>query len=50
LQSSYPGKLLDLVLEQGLITQKQHQEIWKDNVARWLYGRDAEKFLTRISP
>ena len=34
LQSSYPGKLLDLVLEQGLITQKQHQEIWKDNVAR----------------
>ena len=50
LQSSYPGKLLDLVLEQGLITQKQHQEIWKDNVARWLYGHDAEKFLARISP
>ncbi len=50
LQSSYPGKLLDMVLEQGLITQKQHQEIWKDNVARWLYGDDAEKFLARISP
>ncbi|RMG25642.1 MAG: amidohydrolase [Bacteroidetes bacterium] len=35
-QSSYPGKLLDLALAEGIINEKQHQEIWEDNVLRWL--------------
>jgi len=30
-QSSYPGKLLDLVLEEGLINKQQHSEIWKES-------------------
>lgn len=35
-QSSYPGKLLDLCLEKGIITKEQHAQIWGDNVLRWL--------------
>lgn len=35
-QSSYPGKLLDLALQEHIVTPKQHQEIWEDNVLRWL--------------
>jgi len=35
-QSSYPGKLLDLAIERGLITEASHQEMWYDNVLRWL--------------
>jgi aminocarboxymuconate-semialdehyde decarboxylase len=35
-QSSYPGKILDLALEEGLINQQQHDEIWCNNVLKWL--------------
>ncbi|GAB1307525.1 hypothetical protein KH5_02080 [Urechidicola sp. KH5] len=42
-QSSYPGKLLDLTLDRNIISEKQHAEIWKDNVLNWLYEEDASK-------
>ena len=42
-QSSYPGKLLDLAKDQKLITQKQYNDIWEDNVLRWIYGKDEKK-------
>ncbi len=48
-QSSYPGKLLDLAVEEGVISAQQHQEIWYDNVLRWLCGDAQEKLIKRIS-
>ena len=42
-QSSYPGKLLDLAKAQNIINQKQYDEIWEDNVMRWLFGEDQKK-------
>jgi len=47
-QSSLPGKLLDLALEEGVITQEQHDQIWCDNVVRWICCDDTEKFKKRI--
>ncbi len=47
-QSSYPGKLLDLAVEEEIITQQQHQEIWSDNVIQWLHGANKAIFLNRI--
>lgn len=35
-QSSYPGKLLDLAVEEKIISKEQHGEIWENNVLRWL--------------
>ena len=48
-QSSYPGKLLDLAIKQDLISKQQHQEIWENNVVRWLYGDKVEEFYQRIA-
>ena len=48
-QSSYPGKILDLALEEGIITDKQHNEIWSTNVIRWLCGNDQTSFMNRIT-
>ncbi|MCI4667259.1 MAG: amidohydrolase [Bacteroidia bacterium] len=48
-QSSYPGKLLDLALGADAIDGKQYQEIWADNVLRWLgedYGSDLKERLS----
>ena len=42
-QSSYPGKLLDLAKERKIINQKQYDDIWEDNVLRWLLGDDKKK-------
>lgn len=47
-QSSYPGKLLDLAVEESIINQQQHEEIWSKNVIRWLYGDDDSKFMQRV--
>ncbi|MGB1121447.1 MAG: amidohydrolase, partial [Saprospiraceae bacterium] len=47
-QSSYPGKLLDLAVEEGIIDKKQHEEIWSKNVVRWICGDDNTKFLKRL--
>ena len=39
-QSSYPGKLLDLAIDRAIINQEQYDDIWEDNVLRWLFGDD----------
>jgi aminocarboxymuconate-semialdehyde decarboxylase len=51
-QSSYPGKLLDLAMNRNIINQEQYNEIWEDNVVRWLVGENKEKkqkLIDRIS-
>ncbi|MEM7162601.1 MAG: amidohydrolase family protein [Bacteroidota bacterium] len=48
-QSSYPGKLLDLAHEEGLITEEQYKNIWCDNVINWLCGDDKDYLLSRIT-
>lgn len=49
-QSSYPGKLLDLAEEEKIITTEQKNEIWSDNVVRWICGDDHTEFFNRIKP
>jgi aminocarboxymuconate-semialdehyde decarboxylase len=36
---SYPGRVIDFAVESEIITQKESDEIWYDNVLRWL-GKD----------
>jgi aminocarboxymuconate-semialdehyde decarboxylase len=48
-QSSYPGKLLDLAVDEKIITAKQHKEMWCDNVVKWLCGNDTCDFMERIT-
>ena len=43
-QSSYPGKLLDLALEESIINPEQYKAIWETNVLRWL-GAPNDKAL-----
>jgi aminocarboxymuconate-semialdehyde decarboxylase len=43
-QSSYPGKLLDLAVDEKIISEIQHKQMWKDNVLRWL-GADHDESL-----
>ena len=47
-QSSYPGKLLDLAKNQNIINQNQYDDIWEDNVLRWLFGEDQKKIIDLI--
>jgi len=44
----YPGKVIDEAVEMDLITTDERASIWKDNVARWLYGKDVAHFYERI--
>ena len=39
-QSSYPGKILDLAVEKGIISEIEKGQIWEDNVLQWLFGDD----------
>ena len=48
-QSSYPGKILDLAVDEGIITKEQQTEIWSKNVIKWLCGANDEAFKNRIS-
>ena len=32
----YPGKVIDEVVESGVITASDRKEIWNDNVLRWI--------------
>ena len=51
-QSSYPGKLLDLCLERGLINKAQHTAMWSKNVLNWLgedLGNDVKKRVQNSS-
>jgi aminocarboxymuconate-semialdehyde decarboxylase len=50
-QSSYPGKILDLALDQKIINQHEYNAIWEDNVIKWLCGDDeatTKKLINRI--
>jgi aminocarboxymuconate-semialdehyde decarboxylase len=50
-QSSYPGKLLDLAIDEGVIDQQDADEMWDENVVSWLFGKDEAKkkaFYDRI--
>jgi aminocarboxymuconate-semialdehyde decarboxylase len=47
-QSSYPGKLLDLALERGIINEAEHKQIWEENVLKWLGADKDEAFKSRI--
>lgn len=50
-QSSYPGKILDLAVEQNIINSNERDAIWEDNVIQWLCGDDNEakqKLVNRI--
>ena len=39
-QSSYPGKILDLAQERNILTEEECDAIWEDNVIQWLCGDD----------
>jgi aminocarboxymuconate-semialdehyde decarboxylase len=39
-QSSYPGKILDLAMEENILTSEECDNIWDDNVLQWLFGDD----------
>ncbi len=39
-QSSYPGKILDLAIEEKIISETEKGQIWEDNVLQWLFGDD----------
>lgn len=43
-QSSYPGKLLDLAREEGIIDSNQQAQMWESNVLKWL-GPEVETKL-----
>lgn len=50
-QSSYPGKLLDLAVNENIITGVERDEIWNENVVKWLFGEDTTQvkaFYKRI--
>ena len=50
-QSSYPGKILDLAIEQKIISEKEKDEMWEDNVIQWLFGEneaEKQKMINRI--
>lgn len=48
-QSSYPGKLLDLALERDIINQQQYDEIWCDNVLKWLGSEYGDALRERLT-
>lgn len=50
-QSSYPGKLLDLAVNEKIITALERDKIWDDNVVNWLFGENDDekrKFYKRL--
>lgn len=34
--NSYPGRVIDFAVEVGILTEQESNEIWSDNVLRWL--------------
>lgn len=49
MQSSYPGKILDLALERNLISRNEFDDMWEENVLRWLCGEDEESKSTLVA-
>ena len=51
MQSSYPGKILDLAQERNIITAADADAMWENNVIQWLCGDDEaakKKLVERI--
>ena len=36
-------------IKQDIISKQQYQEIWENNVVRWLYGNQVKDFYHRIA-
>ena len=34
--NSFPGRVIDFAVEVDILTQREANEIWRDNVLRWL--------------
>ena len=34
--NSFPGRVIDFAVEVNILTQREADEIWRDNVLRWL--------------
>ena len=47
-QSSYPGKILDLAIEESIIDKKQKDQLWFDNVLKWLGADHDPSFKNRM--
>ena len=47
-QSSYPGKLLDLAIEEDIINKEQYDQVWERNVLRWLGIQHCEVLRKRL--
>lgn len=47
-QSSLPGKILDLALEENIITKEQHSQMWYDNIVNWLCSDGSSSFCKRL--
>jgi aminocarboxymuconate-semialdehyde decarboxylase len=47
-QSSYPGKILDLAIEESIIDKKQKDQLWFDNVLKWLGADHDPTFKNRM--
>jgi aminocarboxymuconate-semialdehyde decarboxylase len=45
-RNSYPGRVIDFAVEANILTQKESNEIWYDNVLRWL-GKDKKDLILR---
>lgn len=43
-KNSYPGRVIDFAVEANILTKKESDEIWFDNVMRWI-GRDLSKLI-----
>ena len=47
-QSSYPGKILDLAIEEDIITKAQSDNMWYENVLKWLGADMDDSFKKRL--
>ena len=48
-QSSYPGKILDLAIEENIISEEEKEQMWGDNVLQWLFGDDENQKTNLIN-
>ena len=51
MQSSYPGKIIDLAKDRNIITEVDADQMWEQNVIQWLCGDDdtaKKKLVERI--
>jgi aminocarboxymuconate-semialdehyde decarboxylase len=46
--NSYPGRVIEEAVAEGIITDAARKEIWLDNVIEWLAGKNAEQMKKRL--